>query len=195
MRVSRLQNEFDIELHYRHFPLHPDTPREGLSLEELFAGRNVDLAASQSDMEHRMAKEGLPYGNRTRTCNSRLAQELAKWAEQVTGHDAIHDALYQAYFVDDLNLADLENLVAVAARLGLPPDEAREALTTRRFRGEVDADWQHARALGITSVPTFVTANRGLVGARSYEELVALVESAGALRRSPPPSATGITQS
>ena len=31
-----------MQVNWVHFPLHPDTPAEGMSLEELFRGRNVD---------------------------------------------------------------------------------------------------------------------------------------------------------
>ena len=60
------------------------------------------------------------------TYNSRLAQELGKWADTVPGGEAIHDALYRAYFVDGRNLADPEVLVQVAEGVGLPGAEARE---------------------------------------------------------------------
>ena len=40
-----------------------------------------------------MAKEGLPYGERTMTYSSRLAEELAKWSETEDGGAAFHDAL------------------------------------------------------------------------------------------------------
>lgn len=81
MRVERLRQSYDIDMVYRHFPLHPDTPEAGLTLEELFAGRNIDIAAAKAKMTKLMADEGLPYGERTMTYNSRLAKELAKWPE------------------------------------------------------------------------------------------------------------------
>ena len=48
----------------------------------------------------------MPYGRRTHTYNSRLAQELGKWADTQPGGEAIHDALYKAYFVDTRNIGD-----------------------------------------------------------------------------------------
>ena len=60
------------------FPLHPDTPAAGQSLDVLFAGRHLDLQAVQQRLADLMRAEGLPYGERTHTYNSRLAQELGK---------------------------------------------------------------------------------------------------------------------
>ena len=56
-------------------------------------------------------------------------------------------------------------------------------LEDRRYRAAVDSDWQRSRDLGITGVPTFVIGDQGLVGAQPYEQLEALVISAGASRR------------
>ncbi len=81
MRADRLRDEHNIRISTTHFPLHPETPPEGVSLEQLFAGRNVDLAASQTRLQRILEEEGQPYGERRMTYNSRLAQELSKWAE------------------------------------------------------------------------------------------------------------------
>ena len=133
-------------------------------------------------MKGLMDAAGLPYVRGERVYNSRLAQELAKLAEQ-EGRKEIHDALFRAYFVDGINLADAGALAAVAERLGLPGAEARQALERRTFRAAVDADWARARKLGVTGVPTFVAGGRGMVGAQPYEALETLVQRAGARRR------------
>ena len=185
MRVERLRLSYDIDIVYRHFPLHPDTPDAGLTLEELFAGRNIDITASKAKMTKLMADEGLPYGDRTMTYNSRLAQEFARWAESQPGGEKIHDSLFRAYFVDNTNLAIAENLVGIAERAGLSADDAKEALVQRSCREAVDADWQRCREIGVTGVPTFVAGERGLVGAQSFDQLVHLVTAAGAIPRHP----------
>ncbi len=165
------------------FPLHPDVPDEGLALEELFRGRGKDLASAQRRMKALMEAEGLPYGDRQRTFNSRLAQELGKFGDE-RGVPQIHDALYRAYFVDGLNLAKPEVLVKAATSAGIAADEARQVLEQRTMRSAVDADWARSRSLGVTGVPTFVIGRGGLVGAQPYEELEKFVASAGASRRS-----------
>ena len=136
-------------------------------------------------MKTLMDAEGLPYGRRTHTYNSRLAQELGKWADTQPGGGAIHDALYRAYFVEGRNIGDLDLLVEIAQRRsGLPAEEARAVLDERRFKDAVDADWAEIPPLwGVTGVPTFVADRHGVVGAQPYEVLEQLVEKAGAPRR------------
>ena len=183
MRVEKLKATFGIETKLVHFPLHPDTPLEGRSMAEFYAGRGIDPEAAYQRMKKLMDAEGLPYGRRTHTYNSRLAQELGKWADTQPGGEAIHDKLYQAYFVESRNIGDIDLLVEIAASVGLPADEARKVLEERRFSDAVDADWQKSHRYGVTGVPTFVVDKYGVVGAQPYEVLEQLAEKAGAPRR------------
>ena len=150
---------------------------------ELYAGRNVDPEAMYQRMKGLMDEEGLPYGRRTHTYNSRLAQELGKWADTQPGGEALHDALYKAYFVDARNIGDPGILVELAQSVGLPADEARAVLAERRFKDAVDADWAKSHRYGVTGVPTFVAGRYGVVGAQPYAELEQLLDKAGARRR------------
>ena len=161
-----------------YFPLHPDTPAEGLLLKDLFAGRGFDLEAMHARMKGLMDAEGLPYSRRTHTYNSRLAQELAKWADSQPGFESIHDALYRAYFVDGHNIGDPEVLIDIARSVGLLSDAAREVLADGTFKDAVDADWEEARRRGITGVPSFIAGKYKVVGAQPYNVLADLLRAA-----------------
>ena len=185
MRIERLKAEHNVKIEWVHFPLHPDTPAEGQSLEQLFAGRNVDRKAMHAQMKARMDAEGLPYGERSMTYNSRLAQELGKWADTQPGGEALHDALFRAYFVETRDISRPEVLLEIAEGVGLSREGAREVLEKRTFRDAVDDDWELSRRYGITGVPTFVIDRYGVVGAQPYEALEALVQKARQSRPEP----------
>jgi len=176
-RVEKLSKNFGVDVQWVYFPLHPDTPAEGLSLEDLFAGRAIDIEAVHARLKRLMDSEGLPFNHRTHTFNSRLAQELAK------GFDGVRDDLYRAYFRDARNIGDTSVLLDVALSAGVPTDAARRALEQRTFKAAVDSDWAKARAHGITGVPSFVSGGRKLVGAQPYEVLEQFAMAAGAARR------------
>ena len=178
MRIEKLKAEHNVKVEWVHFPLHPDTPAEGRALADLFAGRNMDRKAMHAQMKARMDAEGLPYGERTMTYNSRLAQELGKWADTQPGGEALHDALFRAYFVEARDISQFAVLLEIAERVGLPADGAREVLEKRTFKDAVDADWKLSREYGITGVPTFVSGRYGVVGAQPYEALEQLVRKA-----------------
>ncbi len=175
MRIEKLKQEFDVKVEWVQFPLHPDTPAEGRTMANVYAGRGIDPDAVHQRMKTLMDDEGLPYGQRTHSYNSRLAQELGKWADIQQGGDALHDALYRAYFVDTRNISDPDILLEIVEAAGLPVDEAREVLQTRRYKDDVDADWEKSRQYGVTGVPTFVAGGYGVVGAQPYEALEQLL--------------------
>ncbi len=165
------------------FPLHPEVPTAGVTLEEYFAGRRYDVDAARARLRKLADQEGLPFGETTHVYNSLLAQELAKWAEQQPTGGGIHDALFRAVFVDNRNIGDSEVLLSIAAGLGLDAAEARRALDERTMKGAVDVDWRRAVDLGVTGVPTFVLNDMATVGAQPYQLLERFMEAAGATRR------------
>jgi predicted DsbA family dithiol-disulfide isomerase len=183
VRIEKLRQTFDVEIKLVHFPLHPETPAEGSSLEAMYAARGMDPEAMYQRMKGLMDAEGLPYEKRTHTYNSRLAQELGKWAETVPGGEALHMPLYQAYFVERRNIGDPEVLLDIVAKAGLPVDEARTVIEQRTFEDAVDADWNLSRQYGVTGVPSYVAARQGVVGAQPYEVLEEFMQAVGAPRR------------
>ena len=175
MRTEQLCREFGFELRHTVFPLHPETPEEGRELADLFAGRGLDLDAMFARLQTVAAEVCLPLGTRSRTYNSRRAQELGKWAEEQGQGGAFHDAAYRAYFVAGRNIALPAELTAIAVEIGLDPAEAVRVLEKRRYAAAVDADGQRARALGVQAVPTFRYRGRQLVGFSPYAELRRLI--------------------
>ena len=130
-------------------------------------------------MKVNMDREGLPYNaERDVSYNSRLAQELSKWAESKGKGDEIHAALFHAYFVDVKNIGKAEPLVEIARAVGLPADEAADVLASRSFKDAVDEDWRRCATVGVNAVPTFLAGRYLMVGAQPYEELERLVQHA-----------------
>ena len=169
------------------FPLHPETPDEGRSLEELFAGRSIDVPKMVRHLQQTAAGLGLPFGDRTMTYNSRLGQELAKWAADKGRENDFHRVVFRAYFSDGLNIGDPAVLVNLAEAAGLSGDEARQVIESRTYRQAVDRDWDRAIHLGVTAVPTFVIRSKSLVGAQPTAVLERFLEENGARRNPPPP--------
>jgi len=167
-----------VKVEWVHFPLHPDTaggrPRAGRPVR----GGNVDRKAMHAQMKARMDAEGLPYGERTMTYNSRLPRS---W--QVGGHATGGEALPR-HAVSRLLRGGARHLAARGTpgdrgQVGLSTAGAREVLEKRTFKAAC------RRRLGALTpvrghrVPTFVVGRQGVVGAQPYEALEALVGKAG----------------
>ena len=178
MRTDRLQHEYGIELRWTVFPLHPETPEQGIELTELFVGKEEQIKAMQSELVHQAALEGLPLTERTRTYNSLRTQELGKWAEQQGQGDNYRRAVYHAYFVEGINISLVDELVQIAQSVGLTGDDGRNVLKEKSCIEAVHADWQRARSLGVTAVPTHICEGKMLVGFASYDEFIHLIGKA-----------------
>lgn len=93
-------------------------------------------------------------------------------AERKGTQRALHEALFTAYFLDGLNIADPTVLSDVATRHGFAPDEA-----TRLAGDEVEitrtlADVEATAARGIRGVPVFIfNGRRVLAGAQPVDVL------------------------
>jgi len=126
---------------------------------------------------------GLPLGNRQKTYNSRLAQELGKWAETKDTGDAFHAEAFKVYFVDGKNIAKLPVLLDLAEFTGLNRKEAESVILNRTFKEAVDEDWALSMKNGIKAVLTFKMKKDQLVGAQSYSTLEKLLISNGVKKR------------
>jgi predicted DsbA family dithiol-disulfide isomerase len=73
--------------------------------------------------------------------------------------------------VDGKNISRVDELVSITDTLGLPGEAARKALVSRTYQYAVDAEWERARQMGITAVPTFVMGRDRITGAQPYEML------------------------
>lgn len=166
-----MRKNYDIEVQWVAFPLHPETPPEGRTLEDLFAGRRLNVPQLVAKLKKVAEENGLPFGERTMTYNSRLAQELGKWAEEQGKGDPYHDAVFRAYFADGKNIAQKDVLTEILQKVGLPEQKALRAIEKRRYKQAVDDDWSQSTHAGITAVPTFRVNGRTLTGAQPYAVL------------------------
>ena len=159
-----------MEIKFTQFPLHPETPEEG-------SVRGPEIIARNQKMKVNMEREGLPFNaERNMSYNSRLAQELAKWADAKGKGEEVTDALFRAYFVDVKNIGKAAVLAKIAEEHDLPADEATDVILSRKFKDAVDEDWRRCAAYGVNAVPTFLAGKYLMVGAQPYDELQRLVE-------------------
>ena len=128
----------------------------------------------------RTAKElDLPFGKREKTFNSRMAQELGKFAEQEGKGDDFHHSVFRAYFSDGLNIGLPSTLADISAKVGLGSESVQEVLEKRLFKEAVDKDWTRSYQKGVTAVPTFMMNGMALAGAQPYEKLMQLMDAHG----------------
>jgi len=145
----------------------------------------VDIGQLNRGLKKKADELGLPFGERSMTYNSRLAQELGKWAESKGRGKEFHHAAFRAYFVECKNIAEIEVLMGIAESAGLPCKEAELILTERTFKDMVDKDWAASGEKAIMAAPTFILNNDRLVGAQPHKTMEKLMDDNKVMRRKP----------
>jgi hypothetical protein len=78
--VDEMRKEFDLDDTWVDIEIHTDTPTEGVSLAERFAGR--DVSAMYTALRRRGAEFGLEMNQVTRLSNSRPATAAMRRAQE-----------------------------------------------------------------------------------------------------------------
>ncbi|SPF46808.1 DSBA-like thioredoxin domain-containing protein (fragment) [Candidatus Sulfopaludibacter sp. SbA4] len=104
--------------------------------------------------------------------NSMLAHEAALAAGDQGKFWEMHDLLFENQ--TKLTHADL---VAYAKQLNLNMTAFQQALDSHTYRPIIESDLAEARALGVTTTPTFFINGRRLIGPQGYASLNAVIES------------------
>ena len=137
-------------------------------------------AARGSNFARMADDEGLEHGVRTHWYDSAPAHEAAEWAAEHGQADAFRHQVFRMYFVANRNIASPDVLAEIATEVGLDPADLRAALQEGRYRERIQAQFEEARAVGVTAVPTFVADDRyAIVGAHPYENFERLMTAVG----------------
>jgi predicted DsbA family dithiol-disulfide isomerase len=178
-----LQKDYAVDIDWRGFELHPETPSGGRPITERIPPERLpqlksglrEFAASFG-VENLVLPERLP--------NTRRALAIAEYAREQGKLTAFRDATMHAHWREGKNLEDEHDLREIALRAGLAPKAALRALSAERYLRRVDAIREEAAQVGVTGIPTFVIGRYGVVGCQPYEVLARAAERAGAQRRS-----------
>lgn len=177
--LQRLQREHEgaLAVRWHAFELHPEpAPVQDLACE-------AACAAWARSVEPLCAERGLRLRRPALQPRSRRAQEAAEFARESGRFDAMHRALFEAYFERGEDIGSLDVLVRVGRRAGLPDKALRAALKDGRCTAHVLDDEREAAGLGPCGTPLLVLRAAGepledgaaLSGAHAYETIAAAV--------------------
>ncbi len=124
------------------------------------------------------AKEGIPFAfdRIVRTPNTFDAHRLIWHAEQKKQNDVV-EALFHGYFIEGLDIGDLEVLASIAQRSGLDVADARRFLQSHEGEVAVREEQGRGHRLGIRAVPHFVLNERlAISGAQPVEMFRSAIE-------------------
>lgn len=183
-RALALRPELMPTLSWRAFQLNPEMPINGIPRELYPSARfGGSRGAEQTYMAVSTAgrAEGIEFAFERirRTPNTLRAHRLIRLATLEGCADHIVEALFRAYFLDGLDIGEIDALAVTAAHAGLDETEVRRYLAGEAGTAEVRAEEHRARRLGIHAVPCFIL-DRGyaISGAQEPEMFLPLFDIA-----------------
>ena len=180
MRAERLEREFEIDIVWRPYELHPEIPAAGIDRGE----RASRLDGYVNPLRALAEEAGLPYAPSSHVPNSHRALEAAEFAREQGAFEQFHRALFEAYFGRGEDIGDVDVLVALAAASGLDAHGLEAALRDSRYVALVDESTQEAQRQGVTGTPTYIfeAGDRRfpLVGAQDYSVFQSIAQRIGA---------------
>ena len=159
-RAAWLERRFGAAVQWLPFDLHPEYPPGGIPREAL----ERRYGPGRTEHTRRMIVEaGLEYAPSRVVSNSMRALQLAEFAREAGGMEALHPLLFRSYWAEGRDIGDLDVLLDVAARAGIDVDGAARALGEDRYRDLVRGSTEVALRAGIDGVPAWVVEERYLI--------------------------------
>lgn len=154
-----------VKIDLRAYELDPTAPKEvTTTTPERFAMKyRLSVPEAEKQIEHisELGRElGIDFRYKTtKYSNTRDAHRLMKLAETKYDRNTVeklNEALFAAYFTENLVLSDNEVLTKKAVSVGMDEKEVCEVLNSDRYDDEVRLDEREAGTRGIHGVPYIV---------------------------------------
>jgi len=180
---NALKKFSNIKFDIRHIPfqLNPDMPVEGISrekyLEIKFGGKdyatpmyeNMRLKAKESGMNFNLDEI-------KKTPNTVLSHLLIILSEQFNLGNEIKEKIYQSYFVDGLDIGNLDILINIAKQNNISENVFKEFINEKNIE-LVNSKLTIAREKNISGVPFFEIGKDFISGAQSSIQLENVIKA------------------
>ncbi|MDF2836486.1 MAG: oxidoreductase [Paenibacillus sp.] len=187
--LAEFEHKDDIVTEMRSFELDPNTDSSlGVKTIEMLSrkyGMSMEQAkASSEGVAQQAAAVGLTFRMEgALSLNTFNAHRLAHYAEAKGKGAEMSTRLLKAYFTDNLNIDNPEQLASLAGEVGLDAAEALQVLQSDRYADTVRAQEQEGNQLGIRGVPFFVIDRKfAISGAQQPEVFLETLRRAWAER-------------
>ena len=170
-----------FEISHTPFQLNPEMPVEGISrdkyLQIKFGGKdyathmyeNMKLKAQEAGMIFNLDKI-------KKTPNTVLSHLLIILSEKFNLQDQIKEKIYQSYFIDGLDIGDINILTNIAKQNNISEKVLRDFINEESIK-KVNSKITLAKEKGISGVPFFEIGKEFISGAQSILQLESVIKS------------------
>lgn len=172
------------QVNWHPFQLNPGLPASGMPRAQYIADKFGGPEKAKEiyvRVSNAGAKAGIAFNfdGIVRQPNTVDPHRLIHLAGEAGKQDAMVEALFRAYFLNEADLTSKETLADVAAEAGLDREGVASYLATDQDRPLVENGDHRARTIGVQGVPFFIVNQRYAVsGAQPPEVLLDVMQKA-----------------
>jgi len=172
-RLEQLRDDYDLKIQWCFVEIHPETPPQGQPVEHLGYSPSHWQNLMQN-LQKLADDDAIAFAEHTFTCNSRKALLLAEACKPLGTEKfyALHNAIFDAFFIHSQNIGDEAILRQLAQQHGIDNNIIDRAWAGDYANGPADQTprallpyLQYAGAINASSVPTFALGTTLLTGA------------------------------
>lgn len=167
-RIEQLKKEYNLDVEWRPFEIHPETPKQGAAIDALpFPKGYLEMAFA--NVKRLADEDGLTLKFAEKLPNSRLALYISEFARKKEKFEEYHKLVLEAYWLEGRDIGDKKLLLELAESIELDKNEIEIYLDTDEPSIKLHETLIELRRYGINGVPTFNIEGRLIVGAQPYE--------------------------
>lgn len=173
-KMAEKLKEDGIEYNIEWIPYELDStiPLEGADLYDIYPKKHIE--GSMKVLTRLGHNYGIQYNNINNRFNTRRAHLAGYYAMEQGLYPEYAEAIFKAYFEDNLNLGDKEVLDKVVLDLGFDVEKMNDTIDSRFYEERLKLDYEASKDYKIESVPTFIINEKVVVtGVRDYEKFKA----------------------
>ena len=176
-RIEKLKEQFEFDIEWRPFELHPEVPKGGIHLNQIPFPREY-LEMVLANVKRLADEDGLDVKFTEKLPNSQLALYISEFARKVGKFDEFHKLVFEKYWREGIDIGDLSLLLDLAESIGLDRNEIEDYLKSDEPRNELRKYLSEVRSYGINGVPAFLIGKQIIFGAQPYETFKAVIQKA-----------------
>lgn len=167
-RIEKLKEEFNFELEWKPFEIHPETPLDSIDLKEFYPSEKLKtmkdyLGNFGSDVDISI--------NNTCLSNSRLSLQAGEFAKIHEMFTVFQQEVFRTYFGEGKDIGKKDVLLEIAEKIDINKEELITYFNSPKAVEKIKKSTQEAIDLGIKGVPTFIIGNEVVVGAQQTDTL------------------------
>ena len=170
-----------FEISHTPFQLNPEMPTEGITrdkyLQIKFGGKD-NANPMYENMKLKAQEAGIIFNlNKIKkTPNTVLSHLLIILSKKFNLQNQIKEKIYQSYFIDGLDIGDINILTNIAKQNNISEKVFRDFINEESIK-KVNSKITLAKEKGISGVPFFEIENEFISGAQSVLQLESVIKS------------------